>query len=190
MKNFDLKNQKGGMLILVLVMTSLFIIIAIGIIDLGILRQRVLKKQISSTQSLHIAEAGVNYYRWHLAHDETDFYDGTGADPGPVGEPYGPYIHDYISPGGEVEGKFSLEITPPPSGSTIIRIKSIGWTLDNPHMTRTIEVRYGMKSLAHFSYLTNSNIWLGSTENVRGEVHSNGGIRMDGSNDSQKYLYL
>lgn len=184
MMNLNIKNEKGGMLIMVLVITSLFIVISLGIIELGALRQKVLKKQISKTQSLHIAEAGVNYYRWHLAHDETDFYDGTGADPGPPGEPYGPYIYDYISPGGEVQGKFSLEITPPPTGSSIVGIKSTGWTLDNPKITRTINVRYGMKSLAHYSYLTNSDIWLDPSESVRGEMHSNGGIRMDGLNDS------
>ncbi|MDA3840171.1 MAG: hypothetical protein PF572_03700 [Patescibacteria group bacterium] len=184
MKNFNYKSRKGGMLVIVLVVTSLFIVISIGIIELSLLRQKVLKKQISKTQSLHIAEAGINYYRWHLAHDGTDYYDGTGSDPGPVGEPYGPYIYDYISPGGEVQGKFSLEITPPPSGSTIVGIKSVGWTLDNPYITRTIDVKYGMRSLAHYSYLTNSDIWLGPTESVRGEMHSNGGVRMDGSNDS------
>jgi hypothetical protein len=30
-------------------------------------------------QSLSIAEAGINYYRWHLAHSPQDYTDGTGG---------------------------------------------------------------------------------------------------------------
>ncbi|PLX21164.1 hypothetical protein C0584_03395 [Candidatus Parcubacteria bacterium] len=184
MINNFFQNNKGSMLVTVMVASSIFIVIAVSLIELGLLRQKVLKKKVSQMQSIHIAEAGVNYYRWHLAHDEVDFMDGTGSDPGGGGEPYGPYIHTYTSPGGDVSGQFSLEITPPPTGSTIVTISSTGWSFDNPSITRTVEVKYGIKSMAHYAYLSNNDIWLGSSESIKGEIHSNGGIRMDGNNDS------
>ncbi len=37
-------------------------------------------------QALQIAEAGVDYYRWHLAHAPTDYKDGNATSTGP-------YIH-------------------------------------------------------------------------------------------------
>lgn len=171
------------MLIVALSLASVFIVIAGGLAILGVYKYKLYLRKTAKTQALHIAEAGVNYYRWHLAHAEEDFFDGTGSDPD-GNPPNGPYQHTFNSPTGEIEGYFSLEITPPIVGSTITTIKSTGWTNDFPSIKRIIEVRYGIPSLAHYSFLTNSDVWFGNSENVSGEMHSNGGVRMDGTNDS------
>lgn len=178
------KNESGVVLVAVLVIASLFIVMAGGLVSLQLYQNKLYQQQIAKFQSLHIAEAGANYYRWFLAHNHTDYYDGTGADPGGGGEPYGPYIHDYTAPSSGITGKFSLEITPPPAGSTIVRIKSTGWLDTYPNIKRSVEVRYGLPSLAHYSFLSGSDVWFGDTESVVGEMHSNGGVRMDGINDS------
>ncbi|MCK5459586.1 hypothetical protein KAI52_00550 [Candidatus Parcubacteria bacterium] len=182
MRNF-FKNQSGTMLIALILIVAVFIAMAGGLANLGVYRNRLYRMQNAEIQAMHIAEAGVNYYRWHLAHEQEDFFDGTGVDPDAI-LPNGPYEHPYISPSGELTGNFSLEITPPPEGSTIATIKSTGWTDDYPNLKRTVEVRYGIPSLAHYSFLTNTDVWFGDSETVSGELHSNGGIRMDGSNDS------
>lgn len=127
-------------------------------------------------QSLSIAEAGIHYYRWHLAHSPLDFTDGTGHP--------GPYVHDYYDPQGSKIGQYSLEITPPDPGSSIITIKSTGKMSNNPNVTRVIETRFGIPSLAQYSFLHNANVWFGSGLTVHGRVLSNGGIRQDGVNDS------
>lgn len=177
-------SQTGVVLVAVLVIASLFIVMAGGLAMLQIYQNKLYRQQVAKIEALHIAEAGANYYRWHLAHAQDDFFDGTGADPGPAGEPYGPYEHTYVAPSSGVSGKYSLEITPPPSGSTIVKIKSTGWLDDYPNIKRSVEVRYGIPSLAHFSFLSGSDVWFGESESVVGEMHSNGGVRMDGSNDS------
>ncbi|MEA2065217.1 MAG: hypothetical protein U9O66_02890 [Patescibacteria group bacterium] len=177
------KNQSGTMLIALMLIVAVFIAMAGGLASLGVYRNRLYMMQNAEIQAMHIAEAGVNYYRWHLAHEQEDFFDGTGADPDGI-PPNGPYEHTYTSPSGELTGKFSLEITPPPTGSTIATIKSIGWADSYPNLKRTVEVRYGIPSLAHYSFLTNTDVWFGDSESVSGELHSNGGIRMDGTNDS------
>ncbi len=125
-------------------------------------------------RALNIAQSGVEYYRWHLAHDPVDFTDGTG---GP-----GPYIHQLRDPYGNTEGTFSLMITPPASGSSIVTIESTGWLNSHPDIKRKIVARYGIPSLARFSFLHNANVWFGSGITVQGKVMSNGGIRMDGTN--------
>jgi len=177
-------SQSGAALILVLSITAIFLASSMGLISLGIYRNRLYLQQSAKQQALHIAEAGANYYRWHLAHELDDYYDGTGADPGEPGEPYGPYEHTFYEPSGSAAGTYVLEITPPPIGSTIVKVKSTGWVNSYPNIKRTVEIRYGDPSLAHYSFLTNSDIWFGDSENVRGEMHSNGGVRMDGTNDS------
>ncbi len=169
-------NQQGTILIFVVVMTGLFVFMLSGYLSMITFQQKLTNAKVAKIQALHIAEAGINYYRWHLAHEPEDYQDGTGQP--------GPYVHDYYDPTTGLIGTYSLEITPPESGSTVVTIKSVGWVNDYPDIKRTIEVKYGKPSLAKYSFLTNNDIWLGEDENVSGEMHSNGGIRMDGTNDS------
>ncbi|MFH1947312.1 MAG: hypothetical protein ABIJ23_04110 [Candidatus Magasanikbacteria bacterium] len=127
--------------------------------------------------SLHIAEAGVNYYRWHLAHNATDYWDGTGGEPGP-------YIHEYNDKDGNLIGYYSLEIDEPPPGSSVVILRSTGWTISRPQSTRTIQVRLGFPSLTDYTFLSNAGMNFSFTTEVHGAVHSNGEIRFDGETDS------
>ena len=178
------KEQPGFILVLVLVIASLLIVLATGLSMVGIARSRLYSQLVAKQEALHIAEAGVNYYRWHLAHAPNDYMDGTGIDPDGGGVPYGPYIHNFIAPASGLSGKYSLEITPPLIGSTIVKVKAVGWLDSYPNTRRTVEIRYGLQSLAHFSFLTQSDAWFSSSESIIGQLHSNGGVRMDGKNDS------
>jgi hypothetical protein len=136
-------------------------------------KMQILRSGIAREQAFQIAEAGINYYQWHLAHFPNDYQDGTG---GP-----GPYVHDYTDFDTEQQiGQFSLEVTPPTTGSTIVTIKSTGWTLDNPNLKRVITIKYGIPSLAQYAFLSNDVIWIGSNETVGGQLQSNNGIRFDG----------
>lgn len=171
-----LKNEDGITMPLVLVFSGIFVIMLSGLTGFILLQKKVSSRRESNVQALFIAEAGLNYYRWHLAHDSSDYQDGTGGA--------GPYVHAYTDPQGGTLGYFSLEITAPQPCSTVTTITSTGWTADQPSVTRTIQAKYGKPSLAEYSFLTNSNIWFGDTEGVSGKMHSNGGIRMDGTQDS------
>ncbi len=169
-------EQAGTMLIFVVVMTGIFMMVLAGFLSLIQYQLKLTNARIAEIQATHIAEAGANYYKWLLAHDPDDFQDGTGTS--------GPYVHDYNDPTSGLVGTYSLEIDPPETGSTVVTIRSTGWVNDYPDITKTIEVRHGEPSLAKYSFLTNSDIWLGEDESISGQMHSNGGVRMDGSNDS------
>src|SRR3989344_2656916 len=127
-------------------------------------------------KSLEIAQAGVEYYRWHLAHNPSDYTDGTGGS--------GPYVHPVTDPYGNTAGTYSLTITPPSSGSSQIVVTSKGWLNSYPGITRSVTVKYGIPSLARFAFLQNANVWFGGGATVNGKIFSNGGIRMDGTNAS------
>ncbi len=169
------KNNKGSILIMAIVFTAVFVITAGGLVGLALSQNKLGLKKIAWQRSLEIAEAGINYYRWHLAHDPTDYQDGT--------ESPGPYVHDYNDPYGSKIGEFSLTITPPGNCTTAVEIKSTGYTVDEPNTRRTVRAQYALPSLAEFAFLTNSNVWFGEDEELHGPVHSNGGIRQDGEND-------
>jgi hypothetical protein len=181
-----IKDEKGAMLIMALVFTLLFTVVAVGIAGMISSQHRLGIKKINWAKSLAAAEAGVNYYRWHLAHAPEDYQDGTGVA--------GPYVHDYKDNLGNTIGGFSLDITPPSECSNTVVIESTGWVDNDPNVTRTVKATYGRPSMASFAFLTNSNVWFGDSESLHGPLHSNGGIRMDGYNDgittSAKETYI
>ncbi|QQS17842.1 type II secretion system protein [Candidatus Saccharibacteria bacterium] len=107
---------------------------------------------IGRQQSLHIAEAGINYYLWHMAHNPTDYKDGNATPSTPdVNKGYGPYVHDYIDANSQKKGTFTLWIKPSSSGSTVATIRSTAKTNDG--VTRTLEARIGAASFASYGLL-------------------------------------
>ena len=148
MKNQNEKNKKelGSILLLVLVFAAVFTTIGTGLVGMVSTQHKLSSQKVASRQALHIAEAGINYYRWHLAHSPNDFQDGTGGS--------GPYVHDYKDPEGTVIGKFSLEIIAPSGCESAVKIQSTGWTLSHPQTKRIVQVRYGKQALAKYAFLT------------------------------------
>lgn len=168
--------RQGGASIMVLTFGTVASLVLGGMIILTSTEYLSANRQAAREQALAIAESGAHYYRWHLAHAPDDFTDGTGGA--------GPYVHAYKDPQGNVVGYYSLEIVPPSSGYTTTSIFSTGWSVDYPSIRRTVRVRFGIPSLARYSFLHNANVWFGQGLTVHGRALSNGGIRQDGVNDS------
>ena len=174
MRNY---SSRGDILILVLLMLTLISLILLPFFNVIAKELSVAKTRVDREEALQIAEAGVDYYQWHLAHFPVDYQDGTGHA--------GPYVHTYTDLDTEQTlGYYSLTITPPVTGSTIVTIQSTGWTAENPNVTRVVTARYGIPSLAVFSFLSNDVIWIGSDETVNGEMQSNNGVRFDGTGNA------
>jgi len=166
-------KQKGSLLIYLIVAIFVFVIVMFPVVTVFNSKIQLLRSSIDREQALQIAESGINYYQWHLAHFTDDYQDGTG---GP-----GPYVHDYIDFDTQQKiGGFSLEIAPPLLGSSVVTVQSTGWIDSNPEKTRTITAKYGIPSLAKYAFLSNDIIWIGDNESVNGILHSNNGIRFDG----------
>jgi hypothetical protein len=158
-----------------------FSILASAVIEVTLTNFSVVSTTIKSQQAFNIAEAGLNYYLWHLNHNNTDYKDGqsTPTTPGTYG--YGPYTHQYIDTNGVDEGTYTLYIQPPTTGSTIVTVRSIG-TADG--ITRTVQAQLGSPSFASYGVVSDSALWFGNTETADGPVDSNQGVRMDGPNTS------
>lgn len=179
------KNQQEGFIIPAI----LSIMIALSFITGAVVvlidsNYNLVDRNIKSQQSFHIAEAGINYYLWHLSHNSTDFRDGqtTPVNPDPV-LGYGPYTHTYIDSNAENAGTFTLWIKPQNSGSTIAKVRSSG-TATGSTITRTIEAELGAPSFSSYAIVSDSALWFGNNESTDGPIHSNQGIRMDGSSNS------
>ncbi|MDP3004263.1 MAG: hypothetical protein Q8N43_02035, partial [Candidatus Azambacteria bacterium] len=164
-------RNKGSITILVLVFGSVFLFLLGGLFGYISLQLRQSNQKMAWNEALHIAEAGIDYYHWCL---------NNGVEQNCSGE------NDYFDVVGNLIGKFSLQITPTVScGETTQRqIVSTGWTNKFPDVKRKVSVLYGRTSVAKYAYILNDNVWVGSDHEIRGPYHSNGGIRMDGENQS------
>lgn len=165
-------NQNGAILTLVLVFGTLFLTLLAGLAGFIGLEHRQGLEKVALSQALETAEAGINYYRWRLAHAPEDYLTVPTIG------------RDYEDPLKGIIGTYELQITSPEECSSIVTVKAVGWQNDFPNTKRIVGLRYGKPSLAQYSLLTNSNIWFGEEEELKGRFHSNGGIRMDGEQDS------
>ena len=161
-----------------------FSIVGVAVVQITVDNFFVVGNIVKSQQAFNIAEAGINYYLWHLNHDNTDYRDGksTPVSPDPI-LGYGPYVHNYIDTNGINQGTYTLYIKPVGAGSTIVNVRAIGQT-KNTSIKRTVEAQIGSPSFASYGVVSDTALWFGNTETADGPVHSNQGIRMDGQNTS------
>lgn len=165
----EVRNQ-GMIVTYVLVFGGIFLILLSGLLGFILLQHKQSLQQVAWLEALEIAEAGTNYARWHLAHAPSDFdFSGT---------------YDYKDPQGVILGQYNLEITQPSGCDPSVKIKSTGSTLKFPDVERRVQISYARQALVKYSFLTNSSVWFNQEESLKGPVHSNGGIRMDGEQNS------
>jgi hypothetical protein len=176
--NADKRGFILPMLISFIVAALIFTAAALEIIQSNL---TTVNTNVQSQQAFNIAEAGANYYLWHLSHNATDYKDGqtVPATPDPV-LGYGPYVHQYLDNNTVNTGTFTLWINPQGGGSTVVTVRSIG-QVKNTNIIRTVQVQIGAASFASYGVVSDSALWFGNTESALGPVFSNQGVRMDGS---------
>lgn len=172
MRNGIKKKNRGVIIINVLVFAFIAIVVTTAFVSWTSLLLNAIRHIELREQAFQIAEAGVDYYRWHLAHDADDYQDGTG---GP-----GPYYHNFYDKEGNLIGQYKLDITPPPIGSTIVTVRSTGIISSPSSVSRAIEVRLAIPSFAKYAVVASDRMRFGEGTEVFGPIHSNFGIRFDG----------
>jgi hypothetical protein len=170
--NLQLRDQRGQLTLMVLLFGAIGIIIMGGLVIWADSQLRIAQRSGDQLMALRVAEAGIDYYRWHLSHNPTDFQDGTGQA--------GPYTHDYKDKDGNVIGQFILDIGAPPQGSTLVTITSTGKISVNPNIEKTVRVKMQRSSLIKYAAVSNADIYFPAGTEVFGPIHSNGGVHFDG----------
>lgn len=166
------RHNKGQILIQTIVFGSIAVYMLGAFANWAETNIKASRRVFNREQALQIAEAGIDYYRWHLAHSPADFQDGTGG--------VGPYVHNFSDKDGNTVGQFSLDITPPPLGSTLVTVKSTGKIIADASLSRKITVQFAKPSIAKYAVAANTVMRFGLGTEVFGPIHSNGGIRFDG----------
>jgi len=166
-----LRSQRGAALMTLLVFTGIALYMTTAFVSWAGTSTRGARNLIEREQAFHIAEAGVEYYRWFLAHSTVE-----PGDPPPV-----PSEDLVLTDKDGVEiGRAVFTVTAPVPYSTVIQVDSTGSVTGGSGLTRTIRVQLAIPSFAKYSVASNSDVRLGEGTEVFGEIHSNGGIRFDG----------
>jgi hypothetical protein len=169
------KQQRGFLMLMALVFGSIFVTVIGALSSFSITQNDVQTNATGNAKALALAEAGLEYYRWFLAHYPDDLTNGTGNP--------GPYVITQTDPEGGTIGTATLTVTGNQSCGDItsIDILSEGEPNDGSNTSRTLRARYAQPSVAKYSYILNDSVWAGSDRVINGPYHSNGGIRMDGT---------
>lgn len=172
------KFEKGSALAMALVIVGVASILFMGVMGYIISQIKYASHMEAKEKALHIADAGINYYKWYLAHSVEGMYMQEIADFWQNNDPLGTnetYEADY-----EGIGKYAIDVVKPEVGSTVITVTVTGWTYKKPDVKRILRVTMRPRSWSEYAILANSNIEIESGEEIDGLVHSNGGIRFDG----------
>lgn len=172
-----IKKEKGTVLAYVLVIMTIVTIILVSMVGYIASQLKFSFNRVDKAQAFQIAEAGIYYYRWYLAHQTSgktaqqidDFWQSEAV----LGIPS--YETDY-----EGLGMYRLEVTRPAAGSTAVTVKSTGWTYGEPGMKRIVQVRFRRPSWSEYMFLVNDYMSFGTEAEVFGKVYSSKGIRFDG----------
>lgn len=141
-------------------------------------QNKVQSNETAAARATAIAEAGLEYYRWFLAHYPNDTQNGTGQP--------GPYVIPYADPEGGETGTIELAVQANSACGTVtsIDLTSTGIPAEDPTITSTLVARYAKPTVARYSYVLNATTWAGPDRIIQGPYHSNGGVRMDGTSNS------
>jgi hypothetical protein len=177
------KNRRGTMIAYALIIMSVVSILLVSILKYTTSQMTFSINRVNRSESFQIAEAGIFFYRWYLAHEISGRTVQQIKDFWESGDAYGvdePYEADFTDPEGGVIGRYKVEVQAPDVNSTIVIVKSTGWTLKDPDVKRVVQARFRRPSWSENAVLANDNMRFGSGTVVNGKIHSNKGIRFDG----------
>lgn len=177
------KTEKGVITVYALIGAAVLVTLLGGMLVFVSTQVRNSSDEVSRQKALEIAESGVYFYRWYLAHSldgktaqEIKNFWQSGLALG-VSSPYEKEVEDA---NGDPIGKYRIEVTVPDPGSTIVSLVSTGWTYRHPNLTRKVKVRFRRPSWSEYAVVANDVMRFGSGTTIHGPVHSNNGIRFDG----------
>ena len=171
-------HDRGVTVLLVLAFMGIFLFLLGTILSYTLTQGRYGRALYAREQAINVAEAGLEYYRWFLAHNPNIMVSGAGL--------VSPAAYAVSDPEGASMGSASVTTTLNTSCGVVqsADLTSVGTASINTLYTRTLKARYMRPSVAEYSNIINANVWAGADRNITGAYHSNGGVRMDGTSNS------
>lgn len=177
------KNTKGAITAYVLVITFVSAIVLFSMVQYVSNQVRVAMHESKKQEAAQVAEAGIFFYKWYVAHNLTGknaaqilaFWNDSAT--------YGitePYEGTHKISGTDT-GIYSITATHSDPASTIVTVTSTGWVNGNENLKKTVKVRFRKPSWGEYAIITNANIDIPNPDvDIFGKMHANGSIAFNG----------
>lgn len=171
-------SERGAITLLVIGFIGVLGMMITALSGYAILQAKYGRAMSAREQALHAAEAGLEYYRWFIEHNPSIRDTGAGI--------VSPYTYTLEDPEGGEVGSATISATPHILCGSVqwIDLVATGTASVDPKYTRTLSVRYMKRSVAEYSYIVDTDVVAFSDRTIRGPYHSNGGVRMDATHNS------
>lgn len=163
-------KTRGTITLLVLIFGGIFVTVLMALSGYILAENKAQSATRIRAQAFSIAEAGLEAYRWRLAHFPNSLAAGTDSLVIP-------------DPSGGTAGTAELTVSSNTSCGQILSvdIASKGIAAEDSSFPITLVARYAQPSVARYSYIVNDSVYAGPDRVINGPYHSNGGVRMDGT---------
>jgi hypothetical protein len=167
-------QQRGYIMIYVLIFSAVALVVLASLLVWADTNRKAVFRSFDKAQAFMLAEAGIEYYRWHLAVAPLDYSDGVASGSS------GPYTHEVQDKDGNVIGDFSLNLIKPPDGTSVLGLNSTGTVVSDPGVTKEIDTQMAITSYTKYAAVIGGFLWYPPGSEIFGPVHSNSGVRVDG----------
>jgi hypothetical protein len=177
------KIKKGSAIAYGLVMITVISIILVSVIQFIASNMRYAAYAEDKERAFHIAESGIYFYRWYLAH-EIELKDQNGINDFWNGNPLGvddTYVKDYLDNSQEKIGQVEIDVTFPTAGDyNIVQVSSTGYSTAKPNIKRTIQATLRRSLWSDFTVISDSIVCFDKYWTINGKVMGNSGVHFDG----------
>lgn len=183
-KSIGKLTYRASALVYALIIMSIVLVILVSMLGYITSQLKFSGNRVEKEKAFQVAEAGIYFYHWYLAHEVSgktaqeinDFWQAEN----PLGTDDNPFEDDFNDSEGINVGRYKIEVERPVPSSSMVMVKSTGWTYKMPNVKRTVQVRFRRPSWSEYAVLANDFMRFGEGTEVYGKIHSNKGIRFDG----------
>ncbi|MDO8599060.1 MAG: hypothetical protein Q7S02_03040 [bacterium] len=166
-------RRQGSILVVVLVALATSFTVAAAIVGLSFSVAQLGSRAVARASALHLAEAGVHYQRWRIAHRPDDASEVLGAR-----------TLAFRDATGRAAGTVTITVSTPDTCTGRTTISATAAPSARAPQMRTVTTAYGKPSLASYAFLTNTTLSFGGSGTIDGRIHANSGIRMDANQNT------
>ncbi|MCL4369169.1 MAG: hypothetical protein M1337_08415 [Actinobacteria bacterium] len=178
-------GDEGGYVLIVVML----VLMAIGLLSATLLAEILVNQQHVTrdrayTQSLSVAEAGLNQYLWMIASgastDANNF-----AIPGNTGpDPHAQTLNLTDTVDGSNQGVYTIQVTPPTQSDSRVKVTVTGKANSPVNAPRTVAAHLGRPAFSEYVLLVDDQVYIGGPADRvwHGKTHSNTGIRIETEN--------
>jgi type II secretory pathway pseudopilin PulG len=182
-KELDLEGEGGYILPLVMLVLVVVGMMAAALMTSVLRNDQHVSRDRAYTQSLAVAEAGLNQYLWLVASGKSSESNNFIIPGDTVGEIRKATV-TLADADDAVKGTYNIQIIPPWSDDPRITVKVTGAADSSTGVARTVSAHIGRPCFSEYVLLVNDSVYIGGAPDDPdrqwfGKTHSNTGIRIE-----------